>query len=229
MMLRDIAAATDLIPAQVHAYLTSFRRVELVEQEAGTGRYLLGPAATRLALARMRGSRILSAATREIAGLSDELGLMASIVVWGPDAPTAIQIREGAQSLDINIRAGTTFSVTGSASGRIFGAFGHDQRVAARIQSEFAGAAQKAIGLEASTGEFTAELEKIRARGYSRLINGPVPGLCSYAAPVTSESGELLLAIALVGRLDDPTTPPEAVQIERLLAATRRLSGQVAQ
>ena len=226
MMLRDISAAADLIPAQTHAYLTSFRRVELVEQDAGTGRYLLGPAATRLAVARIRGSNVLSAASQAVVRLSEELGVMAAIVVWGPDSPTAIQVQEGAQSLNINIRAGTAFSVTGSASGRIFGAFSRDENVANRIRSEFSGAAQKAVGLASSTEEFMADLANIRAAGYSRLFDSPVPGLCSVSAPVTSASGDLLLALTLVGRVEGPDQGSASQCVTRLLETTRSLSGR---
>lgn len=228
MMLRDISAAADLIPAQTHAYLTSFRRVELVEQDAGTGRYLLGPAATRLAVARIRGSTVLSAASREVVRLSEELGVMAAIVVWGPDSPTAIQVQEGAQSLNINIRAGTAFSVTGTASGRIFGAFSRDENVASRIRSEFSGAAQKAIGMESSTEDFMADLATIRAAGYSRLFDSPVPGLCSVSAPVMSPGGDLLLALTVVGRVESPDVGQDSQCIRSLLETTRRLSGQPA-
>lgn len=224
MMLRDIAAAAEIIPAQGHAYLASLRRVELVEQESGTGRYLLGPAAARLAIARMRGTPMLSNALREVRALSDAVGLMTAVVIWGPDAPTAVQVHEGAQSLNINIRAGTTFSVTGSATGRIFGAFSGRPEVQARIESEFAGGARKTVGLAATHGDFLAEMSTIRTAGYSCLVNSPFPGLCSLSAPVMRPDGELALALTLIGNTEGLDLTVDGRPVQTLLDTARRLS-----
>src|SRR5436190_1661814 len=117
MILRDLAAASDLAPAQAHAYLASFRRIELVEQDAASGRYSLGPFAMRLGMARMRSFEPLAWASRSAIDLSRNLGLMVCVVVWGPQAPTVVQMQEGAHQLNLNIREGTLFSVTGTASG----------------------------------------------------------------------------------------------------------------
>jgi DNA-binding IclR family transcriptional regulator len=51
VMLKDIAAKTDMAAAQVHAYLSSFKRMDLVVQDPGDGRYSLGALALRLGLA----------------------------------------------------------------------------------------------------------------------------------------------------------------------------------
>ena len=50
MMLKDLAEAADMPPAKAHAYLVSFCKLGLMEQDAVTGRYDLGP----LALAERR-------------------------------------------------------------------------------------------------------------------------------------------------------------------------------
>ena len=54
VMLRDLAEAAKIAPGQAHAYLVSLRKLDLVEQETGTGRYQLGPFALHLGLARLR-------------------------------------------------------------------------------------------------------------------------------------------------------------------------------
>jgi DNA-binding IclR family transcriptional regulator len=53
MMLRDLAQAADLTPGQAHAYMTSLRKLDIVEQDEA-GRYRLGPFALHLGLTRLR-------------------------------------------------------------------------------------------------------------------------------------------------------------------------------
>jgi len=117
LMLRDLAAQAGLAPAQAHAYLVSYRRANLVEQDA-SGMYRLGYLALRLGRARMLCVEPLATASQSAIQLSEKVGLMVALVVWGPKAPTAVQVQEGAHTLNVNVHEGTIFSVTGSASGR---------------------------------------------------------------------------------------------------------------
>ncbi|MGO4832325.1 IclR family transcriptional regulator, partial [Rhizobiaceae sp. 2RAB30] len=214
MMLRDLAIEADLAPAQAHAYLSSFRRVELVEQDSASGRYILGPATLRLGLARMNSTPTLRRASAEAAELSNSLGLMVAVVVWGPHAPTAIQVHEGVQSLNINIRPGTTFNVTGSSCGRIFGAYDDSAAVHERIAAEFSGAFPVGIGQPSSRSEFEKSLAKVRTCGYCGIEDSPVPGLCMVSAPVCDENGKLRLALSLIGSNEalDPSADNAAVR-----------------
>ncbi|WP_019170169.1 IclR family transcriptional regulator [Pseudaminobacter salicylatoxidans] len=224
MMLRDLATEADLAPAQAHAYLSSFRRVELVEQDGESGRYTLGPMALRLGLARMKSTRPLQHTSVAAADLSQSLGLMVAVVIWGPHAPTAIQVREGTQSLNINIRPGTTFDVTGSPSGRVFAAYEKTADVKQRIEAEFGGAFSTGAGRLPSRSAFAAGLARIRKCGYCGAEDSPVPGLCTVAAPVFDEDGKLLLALSLTGSSEvlDPSSENPAVVA--LLSLARSLS-----
>lgn len=197
LMLRDIAAEANLTPAQAHAYLTSFKRIDLVEQDRATGRYLLGPSALRLALARLHGSEVMAAANREAKALSEKLGLMVAILVWGPHAPTVVFVHEGSETLDTNIHAGTRFSVTQSTGGRIFAAFDHREAVKKRITHELSlGDRARSSSLRA---EFDKSVTKAKANGFIWLENNPVPGVSSVAAPVFNEDGDLELVAMLIG------------------------------
>ena len=168
-MLRDIAAEADLAPAQAHAYLASFRRIELVEQETGSGRYLLGPAAIKLAMARFRGSEVISAANREAKTLSQDLGVMVAIVVWGPHAPTVIVAHEAAAPLEINIRAGTRFSAIESACGHVFAAFGNVHGVGDPPWRNFPQRHENPTSLSNLKVAFQNAIAQAREQGYSWL------------------------------------------------------------
>src|ERR1700678_159990 len=53
LMLKDLAAAARMPPAKAHRYLVSLGRAGLVQQNAGTGLYDLGPFAVDLGLSAL--------------------------------------------------------------------------------------------------------------------------------------------------------------------------------
>lgn len=225
MMLRDLAAEANLAPAQAHAYLLSYRRANLVEQDIASGMYRLGPIALRLALTRMRCVEPMAMAAKRAVSLSEDLGLMVALVVWGPKTPTTVQVHEGAHTLNINVRPGTVFSVTGSAGGRIFGAFAGTETVRQRIQQELDGEAKDiGIGVRASRAEFDAEIVRIERQGYSTVSGMPVPGINAVAAPVFDDSGTLALVLTLIGPTDALDLGPASRAIAELLSTCRELS-----
>ncbi len=224
VILRDLAAAADLAPAQAHAYLASFRRVGLVEQDPAGGRYALGALAMRLGMARIRSCPPLAEASRVATSLAERLGLTVCLTVWGPHAPTVVQVQEGGEPLDLNIREGTIFSVTGTATGRLFAALSTAAPVRRRIADELSGKVVSQSGSPATPQSLKADLAAIRARGLSFTRGRPLPGINAVAAPISDEPDAILAALTLIGT---PKTLPlgakdSAARI--LLAESRRIS-----
>lgn len=193
MMLRDLAQEAGISAAQAHAYLASFRRTELVEQEPASGRYILGPAVNRLASARMATFDPMSNINARAPDFAHSLGVMLALLVWGPVAPTVYRVHDSSQSVNSNLRPGTTFNLLNSAAGRIFGAFDASPAVAERLARELAGATAK--GEEAA---FDSAIAEIRKSGYAMMIESPVPGLASIAAPVLRD-GDCILVAMIIG------------------------------
>ena len=175
MMLRDLAAAADLNPAQAHAYMTSLRRSDLVEQDRTTGRYHLGPLAMQLGLARIASYPPLAACREAVIALERQLELMVAFIVWGAHAPTVVHVQAGRHPLNINLRPGVAMSVVGSATGRVFAAFNPSSEVQRRIDAElserFLG--QRPLSLDRS--DFERDLEVIRQNGYDVARGEPIP------------------------------------------------------
>lgn len=176
MMLKDLAAEADLAPAQAHAYLASLKRVGFVEQNPETGRYLMGPFAVRLAIARLQTvpayREVIAAASR----LGTELGVMVTATVASPQGATVIHRYDGVETLNVNIRMGTVYAPEGTATGRVFGAFSAQGQGA----------------------------DDILRCGYAAVSDEPVPGVSAIAAPVCGPDGGLFAVLTLVassGRL----------------------------
>jgi DNA-binding IclR family transcriptional regulator len=226
-ILRDLAIEAGLAPAQAHAYLASYRRIGLVEQDPATGEYSLGPLAMRLGLAWMRSYDVLSRTSDAATRLSNTLGLMVCVVVWGPQAPTVIQVQEATRPLYLNIREGTLFSVTGTASGRLFGALLRSDAVAKRMTAELKGTTDnQGVGTRLQRGELEKEFSRIRARGYATSIGRPIPGINAVSAPVFGNDGQLVAAVTLIGdetalplRESDPTLRVLLEEVQRIARA----------
>jgi DNA-binding IclR family transcriptional regulator len=199
LILRDLAAAAALAPAQAHAYLASFRRVGLVEQEPDGGRYALGPFAMRLGMAVIRSSPRLAEASRTATSLAEQLGLTVCLTVWGPQAPTVVQVQDGGQPLDLNIREGTIFSVTGTATGRLFAALSDAASVRRRIADERSGKVLSQRVATEAPQVLQADRSSIRTAGLAITKGRPIPGINAVAAPIRDEDGALVAALTLIG------------------------------
>lgn len=229
MMLRDLATGAEVTPAQAHAYLVSFRKLGLVEQDPASGRYRLGPFALQLGLARMRMSEPLRLASDAAAAFAQELGLMVAIAVWGTHGPTIVQVQEAAEHVHVNLRAGAVFSLTGTATGRVFAAFLPAKVTGPRLEEELRAAphSQRAAHPPVTREGFEALMARVRAQGYAVAEGLPVPGINGLAAPVFDHSGQMQLAVTLIGPAAAVGTGPDSPQVMALLDLTRRLSAQL--
>ena len=227
-MLRDLAAMANVTSAQAHAYLVSFRKMGLVEQDAVSGRYMLGPFALQLGLSRMRSHVPLHMAARAAEDLAAETGLMVTISVWGSHGPTIIQVEESVQPIHVNLRAGTNYTVTGTATGRLFAALLPERMTKPLVDREISAAGNsRRIGTARSSRDVAADLAEIRARGYALTEGVPVPGINAVSAPVFDHSGQVQFVITVIG-------PDEALAIDEaspqpafVLAFAERLSANL--
>lgn len=198
LMLRDLSRKAGLAPAQAHAYLTSLRKLGLVEKEPDTARYRIGPAALDIGIVRMRSVDPIRLGQEAALALSAETGLAVALVVWGSFGPTVIQVQEGPDQIHINTRAGTVYSVTGTASGRVFASFLPGAMVAQAIAEERR--EQGSTGRVGTIGGLSeSEIARIRTLGYATVTPPPVPGVNAVSAPVFDHTGQIQMAITLIG------------------------------
>ncbi|WP_108257875.1 helix-turn-helix domain-containing protein [Mangrovicoccus ximenensis] len=109
MMLKELAAAAGVAPAQAHPYLVSYRQMGMVEQTA-SGRYRLGPFALDLAIMRMRTIDPMQLASQAVIALSLETGLTGLLSVWGAFGPTIVLVHEGTDQVHMNTKVGTVYN-----------------------------------------------------------------------------------------------------------------------
>jgi len=203
VMLKDIAAKADIAAAQVHAYLSSFKRMDLVVQDASDGRYALGALALRLGLAYRDSYAPLRHASQTLGIIEDRTGLMCALVIWSNGRPTAFEVRTGRQSLNVNLRPGMAFSVTGSPVGAVFAAFMPAETMQPIIAAEQAADRVQPGQWRMTPADFAELRGNVKDCGFAALAGQPILGVNSVAIPVLEADGSLIGAILMIGNEAD--------------------------
>lgn len=198
MMLRDLAAEAEMPPAKAHRYLVSYGRMGLVEQDAASGRYDLGPFALELGLAGLARLDPLKAAEPVLADLGEAIGHTVAIAVWGNHGATIVRWVGSDTPVSASLRTGSVMPLTRSATGRAFLAFLPRAATAKLLKDELARNAR--AGVEPATApEVERIVEQARHHALGRVTGDLVPGINSVAAPVFDSNGAMVLALVALG------------------------------
>jgi DNA-binding IclR family transcriptional regulator len=215
LALKDLAAAAGMPPAKAHPYLVSYGRLGLVEREAETGRYGLGPLALQMGLIALHQYDPVRLATPLIESLAHETGQTCAIAVWGHRGPTIVRVAEAPTPVHVSLSHGAVMSLTGTASGRLFVAFGPHEAVRQALKAEpgarpaarpRAGSKRAApaasAGASAGFGRgpvFDEAIDAVRRAGLAGVDGLVVPGIRAMAAPVFDARGALVIGLTAVG------------------------------
>ncbi|MGO4713831.1 IclR family transcriptional regulator [Bradyrhizobium sp. 2TAF24] len=227
-MLRDLAARAGMTSAQAHAYLVSYRKLGLVEQDPASGRYFLGPLALQLGLVRMRGTDPLRMASTVATDISEKTGYMVTVSVWGPHGPTIIQVHEAIYPVHVNLRAGALYTLTGTATGRLFAALYPLESVRTLLAREMR-AEQKGQHLPSAKSRqaFAEDFEEIRRQGYATTEGVPVPGINAVSVPVFDQSQKMQFAMTAIGPNSELDVRPGSANMLAVIETINRLSDQL--
>jgi len=208
MALKDLAREADMPAAKIHPYLVSFARIGLMEQDAATGRYFLGPLALQLGLISLKQANPVQAAAAELPGLVERIGHTAAIAVWGSRGATIVRLEESPAPIHVNMRQGTVFSLAGTATGRLFAAWRDAREVKALLDDERRRQASHPAPRVANVPppravpawrDFQRELADVRQHGLARSDGETLPGVNAVAAPVFDHEGRVALAVTAIG------------------------------
>ena len=217
MALKDLARAADMTAAKAHPYLVSFGKLGLIEQDAVSGHYGLGPLAMQLGLISLQQVDPVRLAIAELPALAQRIGYTVSASVWGDSGPVIIRVEEGPTAVYVAMRHGTTASVRHTATGKVFAAFGSRERAAAALAAEgFAGALDESA--------FAAELDAVRTHQIAQVTDQLLPGISALATPVFDGFGQLVLCLAVIGPSATLQTGPASSAAQYLREAARGLS-----
>jgi DNA-binding IclR family transcriptional regulator len=235
LALKDLAQAAAMSPGKAHPYLVSFIKLGLVERETEGGRYGLGPLALQMGLIGLQQYDPVRLATARLDELARATGHTVAIAVWGHRGPTLVRIAEAPSPVHVTMRHGTVMSIEGTASGRLFAAWGPDEAVREALASEAAlapdaaparaprarGAAGGRLGLGAA---FDAEVARVRELGVAAIEGSALPGLSAIAVPVFDARGRLVLGLTAIGPSSTFDARPDGAVARVLRPAAAELS-----
>lgn len=198
--LREIARRAGMSSAKAHPYLVSFGKLGLIEQDALTGHYTLGPFALALGLQSLTLRSPVPIALPAIGALAEQIGHTVALAVLGTHGPTIVYIRESTRPIHVNMRAGTVMSTVNTATGRVFLAYLPEkiaQHHLARERDDPAVTAQEPA--RRSKTELASIVAEVREHGLARAVGEPIPGINALSAPVFDHGGAIVLAVTTLG------------------------------
>lgn len=210
MALKDLAREADMTPAKAHPYMVSFGRLGLIEQDDVNGHYRLGPLAVQLGLIGLQQADPVRIAIPLMAPLAQQIGQTLGLAVWGARGATMVHIAEAPSPVHVSLRHGTVFSMTRTASGRLFAAYLPAVGIQKMLEDERRREKQRKPGDGAQAGmppvqplpswsAFQAQLDEVRRHGLSRSENEVIQGVSAMAAPVFDHTGGIVLAVTAIG------------------------------
>ncbi|HQC94224.1 MAG TPA: IclR family transcriptional regulator [Aquabacterium sp.] len=218
MTLKDLAAEAGLPASRAHPYLVSFGRLGLVQQDADSGRYGLGPAALQLGLTALRQCDPVKAAVPVAEALAAQTGQAVAVAVWGNFGPTVIRMIDARQPLHVAMRAGTVMSMFGTATGRAFAAVLTPERLADALAGVALGNEGGVTTAQAPDAELASARDEFNRHGCTRAVGRPIPGVNAFSAPVFDHDGEPAAVLTLLGHQDhvpSAWTSPMALAVKR--------------
>jgi DNA-binding IclR family transcriptional regulator len=226
--LTEIAQRTGMSISRAYRYLTSLTQTGLLQHEAETGKYDLGPAAIELGLAAMARVDMIRVASDVMRNLTEEVNLVSILVVWGSNGPTVIKWEQGRLDLSVRIREGLNLPLPITASGRLFMTYLDAKEVQPLLERDLkawnAGApAKKKLDKKA----IEAIRKDVRKHGMACNSGLRTPHTAAIAAPIFDADGRLSMTISLVGVIGTFDLDFDGAPARALKAATDRLSRMV--
>ena len=203
-LLPELCEGTGLQTGHAFLYMTSFREVGLVRQDAATSRYELGPLALDLGLAAMHRANVIDLAKDPMHALVAQTDQSVLLTVWGNRGPTTVATVNGPHTGPLQLAVGYVMPLLETASGRVFLSYLPHGQTQALL------AAEMRAGPTFLKTTFTQEfVDRILAttleHGFSRSDPLRDDGFASVAVPIFDHASVIRATISLT----DPKNPFE--------------------
>ncbi len=227
LSLKDIAGNVGLPPSNVHRYLASFVRTNMVRQDIETGHYDLGSASLRIglsALNRLDAIELASIGLRELVRQTD---MHAILSIWTERGPMIVRWQKCSHHIVISVGVGSFIPLLATSSGRVF--LAHLPRSMSRPFLTKELAQSTANGKGSHKREIDELIADVRDRGHAYTKSRSMPGLSqieAIAAPVLDSQGQLAAVIALFDAVG-VITKQNKQATEALSEVTHRISAEL--
>lgn len=191
-MLKTLAARAGMPAAKAHRYIVSLVRSKLVERDALTGRYRLGPMARLIGLRAVQSLDVVRLGAGRLQTIAADLGFSVTLSVWAPEGPTVVANENVRRPITIGTRLGEVMPILTSATGQVFGAWLPETATEAHIARERAASAKAGRDVDSL-------LERVRRTGLGVSAGGLNPTINALSAPIFDRLGRLAAALSSLG------------------------------
>ena len=224
--LAQLATSLGLAKTTAHGLLRTLQEAGFVDQEADTGRYLIGADLLHLGSTPLDPNELRSASLNWVDTLAARTGEAAQIAVWREGEVLlahAVLRPATAGTSTCLVRPGQVRSLHASAVGKVLLAFDP-------------GAARSIVGRQLESLTFRTvtdrqvllrELADVRDQGWAAAVEEDEPGQAGIAAPVRDRGGYVVAAVGICGAVDqvcDARLGPRPGLVEDVVWVARAIS-----
>ncbi len=195
----ELSRGLELSRSTVHRYVATLAKLGYLQQDPDSKRYRLGPKVLDLGFSALNSMDLLEVSAPHLRRLSDETQRTVNVAIL--DGTDVVYIercraaRPGQQQIDLNLHVGARLPAYCTAMGKAILAFVSEERLEEVIERiEFVPRGPNTL---TDSTAFRAELDKVRASGIAINDEELAYGLRSIAAPIYSQSGDVLAALNL--------------------------------
>jgi IclR family pca regulon transcriptional regulator len=195
----DLSREVGLSRSTTHRYIATLAGLGYLQQDPPTRKYRLGPRVLDLGFSAINSMDLRELAAPHLQALSDETGHTVNMAVLdGADIVYIERCRtsqRGQRDIDLNLHIGSRLPAYCTSMGKVLLAnLDPEQQRAALKQVRFA---QRGPNTLTAKDDLLKELERVRTAGIAVNNEELAYGLRSIAAPIRSQSGEVVAAINL--------------------------------
>jgi len=194
--ISDLAKRLGLAKSTVHRLASTLLDQGMLEQNAGDSKYRLGLALFELGTLVRRKMDFTTEARPFLRALMEKTGETVHLAILDHDSVLYIITHESKQALRMGSKVGTRAPVHSTAVGKALLAFQPDEEVARIIARGLPASAPNTV---VDGRVLVRELALVRARNYAVDDEESEVGLRSIAAPIRSDSGNVVAAISIAG------------------------------
>lgn len=222
LSLKQIADALGRTSNEIFRMLNHLNRRTYVQRQEPGGVYRLSLKLFELAHRFPPTARLLEVAVPAMRQLADRTEQSCHLSVLHGSGILVLAQTTSPSNWHFSVRLGATFSMTGTASGRVLLAFSSPDERSERLQV----AAEGATTFRA-TRAFAVQLDAIRKRGYEQVSHETFQGVTDVSCPIMGHANEVLAALTIPVLLSQRQRAPIQFVREQLIETAVSISSQL--
>jgi len=193
----DLSREVGLSRSTTHRYVATLAALGYLQQDAETRKYRLGPRVLDLGFSAINSMELRHISAPHLQELSDATGHTVNMAVL--DGADIVYIercqssRAGRREVDLNLHVGSRLPAYCTSMGKVLLAFLPSNELEAVLGA--VRLARRGPNTITAKSELMKELERVRSRGLAVNNEELAYGLRSIAAPVRSQTGDVVAAI----------------------------------